>query len=253
MVDKVRAAALVVGFMAGFVVSYLIYHSPNGDSRLGEANPKEDSFQKNEGGKYPHHVSEVRTETETDTKTATGQQSTTVLSHSEPQNWTKAESILPKVSSESDIESFLKDTRISNLGTELRKASPQRNYEDNLQELLGTFSGEILLRDGSDKIWTFTMETTVVGKNDFEGNGTIEIFDEGESISKSSSTGGLNQFKKFANDSKAMLVEMSPIHFAQLYYLTGLDLFIGNFYLKSDLTDSENYRFLGTLRMKRAH
>ncbi len=154
------------------------------------------------------------------------------------------EAKLAQVEGESDAEDFLLTVRIGDFARQLltSKAVPAAD-----PHISGCFDGEVTRQD--HRIWQMSTEVffnSVSGAP--TGRSKIVLSENGKPFSSTSGSGDMKDFRKFANDSKALLLAAGPSHYFQLYYLESKDAYFGNLYQK---VENDRFPYRGIVWLNR--
>jgi len=116
------------------------------------------------------------------------------------------------------------------------------------ERLVGAFEGEIRFDDGK-KVWQITLELNgkIEGQK-LRGEATVDISDNGFTISKTAQKGEITLLKKMDDNSVGILVAPNETNLFHLYYLPERDMLAGNYYEKKSITETFP---LGAVRLSR--
>ncbi len=166
-------------------------------------------------------------------------------------NWKQSEDKLLATRNERDIETALKEVRISNLDGELKNTSRFMNKTGLLNTLNGKFGGtaRVTVKEKT-RDWDIFMELAgSILNNELNGKVKIQLIENGKPFSTTSGNGGLGQFREFSKaDSKTLLVRAGSEYF-QLYHLKDLNQLVGNVYHQE--SDDDPYEYIGTITLRR--
>jgi hypothetical protein len=159
--------------------------------------------------------------------------------------WITAENRLKNYSG-GNPEYALRQTRIPDFADELARSTVMQGVDPNLN---GCYEGQVALADGSNRIWQARMDVAFqAGDGAPSGHSLIELSENGKVFSRSDNTGNQQNFRRFADNSSALLVVASDSLYFQLYYLASADQYVGNLYRKDGVV---KYSFAGTTTLFR--
>ncbi|MGE0171856.1 MAG: hypothetical protein AB7T49_03690 [Oligoflexales bacterium] len=179
--------------------------------------------------------------TETERQTAEKRDMETSGSSSTVQKeatWNQAEHELAAVTL-ANAGAFLKKAEISDLRSELRDGRPFQPGDQRIAQIQGSFAGDVLYLDHKQTPGTieFDISATEVDGGRLKGSYSARMYRDGQRIGNSNYSGTLEGIMNTTSRSSALIVQLSPDSFAQLYYLPAADALVGNLY-KNTVTDS---------------
>jgi len=165
--------------------------------------------------------------------------------------WTQNEAKLDTLRGDTEVDAFLESTRIQDFASERDASVPLIKKPGLAEPLNGAFEGDVNLEEG--KVWTMHMEVNgqVMRNGKFQGQAQITLSEGGKVFSRKNDNGDLDgDFRNFAGSDHALLLELSPDLYAQVYYLKAQDEFIGNIY-RLEKHSGTKYKCIGKFALRR--
>lgn len=169
-------------------------------------------------------------------------------SFSEAKSILEAEKVLSELRSDNEIETFLKSVSLSNLFGSLKNA--HEIDTEQIRELRGTFSGELVFDSPLQEKWDVKMVFTGrIENGTLVGKSKVELAKNGKIFSSSRSNGNLSNLKSLPNGQRGVLIEiLGGEGFFQLYSVPQLQKLIGLYYRREN---PGSYRRAGSLTLFR--
>lgn len=163
--------------------------------------------------------------------------------------WTKAEETISQVTLE-NAATFLAKAEIPDLRQEIRNGRPFHADDPRLAPLQGLFSGDVSYTDPKRSPLTIEIEmaATEVESGKLKGSYGVRLYKNGERTGNSNSKGTLDRIMNTSGQSSALVIEIAPDQFVQLYYLAGPDALVGNLY---EMSSAKNSKLIGRVKLTR--
>lgn len=138
--------------------------------------------------------------------------------------------LLDRLEDPREIDRFLAGARLDNFFDAIRSARPFARMDESLAQLNGRFQGEVRFAADASKAWEMTLEARLrIEERNLKGSTVILLAEKGKVFSRLTGNGDLKEYQSLG-DGLGILVKASPDAYFQLYYLSGEDAFVGNYY-----------------------
>lgn len=151
-------------------------------------------------------------------------------------NWKEKEKRIANVTTDTEIESFLKDVVIEDFFSAIKGSGSVRRRD--LSNLNGVFEG-VLTYDSNEQPAEVYMELGgVFRRGQVRGSSKIILSRNGKPFSNSNSNGDINGYKKANANSPAIFVELGgKSGYFQLYFVRSNSVLVGNYYKQQGMDE----------------
>lgn len=160
------------------------------------------------------------------------------------------ESSLNKINTKTDALKFLKSVRLAN-PNDIRSAYP-KSTADVINRLAGVYTGELTWEESPNHPVQLTIEYLPQSSDGLiQGKFSAELTFRGVNIENRKFTPILATLPGKENSMEATVLSLSNKRYLQLYYVSNLDQWIGNYYMQNPLSD--NLQYVGSTLVKRTN
>lgn len=166
----------------------------------------------------------------------TGNQST--APQSKPtNNWKQKEKSISNVTTDTEIENFLKDVVIEDFFSAIKGSGSVRRRD--LNNLNGVFEGVLTYDSSSEQPAEVYMEMGgVFRRGQVRGSCKIILSRNGKPFNNSNSNGNIDNYKKSSPDSPAIFVDLGGRSgYFQLYFVRSNSVLVGNYYKQQGMDE----------------